>query len=323
MKAVILSYFHPIYGPKVLFEIPKVFSEKQTSNVAKLIDTSFEKGYFIHKFPDFISTNYFFEIASPWARGNKEMVLISILFNTNYEANLFMYETPLVEFVNNFTNVEHIYQCFYFNEVSKLKYKDSITQKYIEAQNLVQALYNVLPAETVSIQRTAAKLFIFGLDRVGKTTLLNRIKHNIFVRTSPTINVNILQILMNNLEIVCFDVAGQKQFRNSWRTFLSGSNGLIFVVDSSDPARLDEARKELWRVLEYEEADGLPLLILSNKIDLENHVPLTEIKNALHLEEIENHDHLLLETSALNNIGVQEGFSWISKQILTLWSNAL
>jgi small GTP-binding protein len=323
MFSIILSFFHQISGPKILIENPKVFSEKQTSNVARLIDSAFEKGFFIHKFPDMLSANYFFEVPSSWARGRRETVLISILFNSDYKENLSIYETSLTEFVLKFLKEKDIYQSFYISEYTKLKFKDSIQAALQEAQSLIQDLIISLPIEIVSIQKSTAKLFVFGLDHAGKTTLLNRIKDSIFIQTSPTLNVNILQILLNNLQIVCFDVAGQKRFRDSWRKFMNATNGLIFVIDSSDFQRIDEAREELLRVLEYEEAKGLPLLILSNKIDLSSHVTPQDIIQGLHLNELRDRDYTLIETSALNNIGVQEGFSWIAKQILNKWAKIL
>lgn len=323
MLSIILSHFHQISGPRILIENPKVFSDKQTYNVARLIDSAFEKGFFIHKFPDLLSANYFFEVPSPWARGSRELVLISILFNSDHKENLSIYETSLTEFVLKFLKEKDIYQSFYISEFTKLKFKDSIQAAFQEAQNLVSDLINSLPDEIVSIQKNTAKLFVFGLDRAGKTTLLNRIKDSVFIQTAPTLNVNILQILLNNLQIVCFDVAGQKRFRGSWRKFMDATNGLIFVIDSSDFQRIDEAREELLRVLEYEEAKGLPLLILSNKIDLSSHVTPQDIIRGLHLKELRDRDYNLIETSALNNIGVQEGFSWIAKQILNKWANLL
>ena len=323
MNSIVLSYFNGTYGPKILIETPKIFSDTQTAHVAKLIDSAFEKGFFIHKFPDMFSTNYFFEVPSPWARGNRELVLISIIFSPDYKESLSIYETPLTEFVSKFLKDNEIYRCFYISEFSKLKFKDSIQIKFQEAQNLVQDLLNVLPSEMLSIHKSTAKLFVFGLDRAGKTTILSRIKDNMFIQTTPTLNVNVLQILLDNLQIVCFDVAGQKRFRDSWRKFMDATNGLIFVVDSSDFQRIDEAREELWRVLEFDEAQGLPLLILSNKVDLTAHVTDQDIIDGLQLNELKDREYSLIETSALNNTGVQEGFSWISKQILNRWANLL
>lgn len=41
--------------------------------------------------------------------------------------------------------------------------------------------------------------------------------------------------------------------------------GLIFVVDSNDRERLQEARDELWAVLEADELKDAFLLVLANK----------------------------------------------------------
>ncbi|MHA1279464.1 MAG: ADP-ribosylation factor family protein, partial [Candidatus Helarchaeota archaeon] len=321
MKSIVLSYFHSIYGPKPLIQTPNVFSNEQVENVAKLMDTIFDTGFFIHKFSDITTANYFFQISSPWARGNKEMILISVLFNSDHTDNLSEYEVPLKEFTAKFMTIQDIYQSFYHSDLSKLKFKDSIKEKFVTVKTLVEDLYKALPLESVSIQGKAAKLFIFGLDRAGKTTLLNRIKDNIFIQTNPTLNVNIMQIILNNMQIVCFDVAGQKRFRNSWRTFMNATNGLIFVFDCSDLSRIDEAREELFRVLSYKEAQGLPLLIFSNKIDIKPHGTINDIIEGLHLHQITDRDWKIFDSSALNNIGVDKGFSWISKQILKNWAN--
>jgi ADP-ribosylation factor protein 6 len=313
---VVLSYFHSIYGPRVLIQTPKVFTDQRVERVAKLMDTIFEKGYFIHKFSDIIAANYLFQIQSPWARGRKEMVLISVIFDSDTSENITEYEIPLKEFITKFRRVPKNHQCFYKSDFSKHKFKESIDEKFSTVEILLKDLYKALPLETVSIRGKATKLFIFGLDQAGKTTLLNRLKDNIFFQTLPTLNINIMQIVLNNMQLVCFDVAGQKRFRNSWRTFMTATNGLIFVFDSSNLDRIDEAREELFKVLGYEEAQSIPLLVFSNKIDIARHATLEDVIQGLHLHHITNREWHILESSALNNIGVEDGFSWISRQIL-------
>jgi len=44
--------------------------------------------------------------------------------------------------------------------------------------------------------------------------------------------------------------------------------GLIFVVDSSDRARMEEAREELFGILESDEMRGVPVVVLANKQDM-------------------------------------------------------
>lgn len=47
-----------------------------------------------------------------------------------------------------------------------------------------------------------------------------------------------------------------------------GTQGLIFVVDSSDTARLDEARSELHKIINDREMKDALLLVFANKQDI-------------------------------------------------------
>ena len=48
----------------------------------------------------------------------------------------------------------------------------------------------------------------------------------------------------------------------------TGTQGLIFVVDSSDTARLDEARSELHKIINDREMKDALLLVFANKQDI-------------------------------------------------------
>lgn len=51
---------------------------------------------------------------------------------------------------------------------------------------------------------------------------------------------------------------------------IAGTQGLIFVVDSSDAARMDEAKQELHRIINDREMKDSLLLVFANKQDLDN-----------------------------------------------------
>ncbi len=55
-----------------------------------------------------------------------------------------------------------------------------------------------------------------------------------------------------------------------------GTQGLIFVIDSSDRDRIDEARQELHRIINDREMKESLLLVFANKQDVEggSHTPL-------------------------------------------------
>jgi ADP-ribosylation factor protein 6 len=63
-------------------------------------------------------------------------------------------------------------------------------------------------------------------------------------------------------------VGGQDKIRPLWRHYYTGSEGLIFVVDSADRDRIDEARQELHRIIGDREMRNALLLVFANKQDL-------------------------------------------------------
>jgi ADP-ribosylation factor protein 6 len=50
---------------------------------------------------------------------------------------------------------------------------------------------------------------------------------------------------------------------------LAGTQGLIFVIDSNDRDRIDEARSELTRIIQDREMKDALLLVFANKQDLQ------------------------------------------------------
>ena len=49
---------------------------------------------------------------------------------------------------------------------------------------------------------------------------------------------------------------------------MTGTQGLIFVIDSNDRARIDEARQELHRIILDREMKEALLLVFANKQDI-------------------------------------------------------
>jgi hypothetical protein len=63
-------------------------------------------------------------------------------------------------------------------------------------------------------------------------------------------------------------VGGQDKIRPLWRHYYTGTQGLIFVVDCADKDRIDEARKELHKIISDREMKDAIILIFANKQDL-------------------------------------------------------
>ena len=58
-----------------------MLDNKLSTRIANIMDQQFIEGFFTHSFEDTITMNYYFEIQSDWARGNKDMLMISLIFN--------------------------------------------------------------------------------------------------------------------------------------------------------------------------------------------------------------------------------------------------
>ena len=106
---------------------------------------------------------------------------------------------------------------------------------------------------------------MLGLDTAGKTTILYKLKLGENVSTVPTIGFNVETVEYKNINFTVWDVGGQDKIRPLWRHYYINAKALIFVVDSSDRDRINEAKEELHRLMHDEELKDAILLVFANK----------------------------------------------------------
>lgn len=120
-------------------------------------------------------------------------------------------------------------------------------------------------------RETFFKVFLFGIDEVGKSSLVRRLKTGEFNENyfTPTRKFNIEYIPVEEKGLLAvWDMPGQKSFRPKWLIGLQDSNLIIYMIDIANQRRFEESSNEFWNVINKNELDGIPLLILGNKIDL-------------------------------------------------------
>ena len=159
------------------------------------------------------------------------------------------------------------------------------------------------------------RVLMLGLDAAGKTTILYKIKLNETVNTIPTIGFNVEQLVYKNLTFNCWDIGGQTKLRGLWQHYYDNTQGLMFVVDSNDPGRLEEARESLHSVLSQEEMNGVPVMIYANKQDLPQAVSISTITEKLGLTTLRNTEWFIQSACATNGSGLYEGLDWLAKTI--------
>ena len=124
-----------------------------------------------------------------------------------------------------------------------------------------------------------------------------------------------------------WDIGGQKAIRPYWKNYYDNTDGLVYVVDSSDEVRLKECVEELQSLLAEDALKNVPLLVFANKQDLQFALEAEEIMNNLTLMEIKDRTWTIQACSAVtkegklniqhsyHNVGLQEGMEWLVKTI--------
>ena len=162
--------------------------------------------------------------------------------------------------------------------------------------------------------KTEARILMLGLDAAGKTTIVYKLKLGEVLNSIPTIGFNVETVEFKNIKFNVWDVGGQDKIRVLWRHYYPGTQGLIFVVDSSDRNRINLAKQELHKMLEEEDLRDAVLLVFANKQDL-GVMPVAEVIDKLDLQSIKGRDWFCQGTSALTGAGLYEGFNWLTKKI--------
>ncbi len=160
------------------------------------------------------------------------------------------------------------------------------------------------------------KVFLFGIDEVGKTSLIHRIKTGNFSDNyfTPTRKFNIEYIQEDDGLIAYWDMPGQTIFRKKWLLGMQDSNLLIYMIDIANQLRFKEAKKELWNILNRFDLLGIPILIIGNKMDLINEdIDIQQIKSLkdeicsfFELDKLNDRDWNLLFTSVKLNYNIDK-----------------
>merc|ERR1712216_663065 len=125
--------------------------------------------------------------------------------------------------------------------------------------------------------KRAMKMVMVGLDAAGKTTVLYNLKLGEVVTTMPTIGFNVETVEYKSVSFTVWDIGGQDKIRKLWRYYYHGTDGAIFIIDSSDRDRIEDAREELFKMLDDHEMQNVALLIFSNKQDLPGAMDASEV----------------------------------------------
>lgn len=159
-----------------------------------------------------------------------------------------------------------------------------------------------------------AKVLMLGLDAAGKTTILYQLKLGLQVETIPTMGFVYESIEYKKFKLSVWDVAGQDSLRPLWKHYYQNTKAVIFVVDSSDRARIDLAKNELHKILNDDELKDATILLLANKIDLDGLSP-EEVANNMDFERVKNLKKKCMGVVGLTGKNLEKALDWLASNI--------
>eukprot|EP01087_Luapelamoeba_hula_P020415 TRINITY_DN695_c2_g1_i1.p1 TRINITY_DN695_c2_g1~~TRINITY_DN695_c2_g1_i1.p1 ORF type:complete len:180 (-),score=20.93 TRINITY_DN695_c2_g1_i1:64-603(-) len=160
------------------------------------------------------------------------------------------------------------------------------------------------------------RILLVGLDAAGKTTLLYKLKLGELMTTIPTIGFNVETVQYKKLSFTVWDVGGQDRIRKLWRHYYEGADGVIFVVDSNDRERIEEASQVMNAMLQDDYLRDSILLVLANKQDLPEALKVAQVADALNLHAMRSRKWHIQGTCATSGDGLYEGFDWLHAAVL-------
>jgi len=122
-------------------------------------------------------------------------------------------------------------------------------------------------------------------------------------------------VTYKNIKFNVWDVGGQDKIRPLWRHYYTGTQALIFVVDSQDHLRMDEARQELHRILGDREMRDVLLLVFANKQDLPTAMSPAEVTERLGLPKMRDRSWFVQPSCATSGEGLLEGLNWLGQNV--------
>ncbi|KAF7283166.1 RAS oncogene family member Rab35 [Rhynchophorus ferrugineus] len=160
------------------------------------------------------------------------------------------------------------------------------------------------------------KLLIIGDSGVGKSSLLLRFSDNTFTGSYITtigvdFKIKTVNIDGQKVKLQIWDTAGQERFRTITSTYYRGTHGVVIVYDVTNGETFANVKRWLHEI--DQNCDVVNRVLVGNKNDTpDRKVVLTE--DAQRFADTMN--IRLFETSAKDNINVEEMFMAITKLVL-------
>ncbi|MFX1511832.1 MAG: ADP-ribosylation factor-like protein [Promethearchaeota archaeon] len=310
-----MSYFDQYRGPRVFCALPSPLEEGIAEEIRRTLDF-INRNFFAQYFGSYSVAHRFFKVKSKLGRGRSELLLLSLVFPPEAQGDPTTFLESMEMLTQTLSSIENFYLAFH-EDVTSEELINKQTKVNFQITQILGQFIQSFPARIVSAEHKAFTIVFFCLKDSGKKTIANQIRKGLLLSARQTTRRNILRLVQENAEIVCYDSPREDEFSKlSWKRSLTYASILAFVLDVSKEDTFKDAYFALWSVIEDELSKGIPLAILANKVDLIGATNLTKLTKALQLNKIRDRPTALFFVSGKDRTGLEEAFEWISDRIL-------
>jgi ADP-ribosylation factor related protein 1 len=121
---------------------------------------------------------------------------------------------------------------------------------------------------------------------------------------------------LNNVKAIFWDLGGQNSFRVIWDKYYNEAHGLIYVVDSSDENRLNEAVTTFEDLIKHTDLANIPVLIMANKQDLNGACSIEKIEEKFHVADVLRSRPCQVQLcSAYTREGIEDAMNYLMEKV--------
>ena len=155
--------------------------------------------------------------------------------------------------------------------------------------------------------------------QVGKTCLISQFARDSFnpnFITTIGIDYKIKEVDIDGskYKLLIWDTAGQERFRTITTSYFRGCQGILLVYDITVKKTFDNVSNWMDQIIQVNDGQHVCKILIGNKCDMVTERKVTEAEGKKLAEE---YKIPFMETSAKDNINVQEAFLHITKDVVS------
>ncbi len=339
-----LSYFDSILGPNLL-HCSSPLNPQEHPDLSRILEFTEEEGNFIFTFRKYQTVNHIFYIDSEFARGGKELLMITYMIRAAY------FKDEITDVYNYLLSKEADLES-YASELKKLQaltellhgHKDLTNKKKIlnlaskGFKTIFMNLFNKylekmspkIDLTTHSLNRgNLKKIYVFGPRNAGKTTFVKNLEVIQFLQYKNNemkrdLASKIYDFIIDNIEVLtyeCIDEDTDDETTTLYEDCIDNAQGFILIYDASNKDSMKETIEMFQLVLNrcQVKGDSMPIMIIGNKYHDKEELPPDLILENFDLNELAECG-LLVQSYSINVLSedekIIEAIRWLLMRII-------